>query len=659
MYGIEKSQPLSQVAKIATIINGAKESHIVFNDALSVLDTNVVRYQGFDRESFDCIIANPPYSVKGFLNTMKESDRSQFSLLRFIKEKAYETNKKIECFFVERSIHFLRQNGLLAIVLPSSLLSDKVYMKVRELLFAHFNILSIVYLGSRTFGSTGTNTIILFAQKVKKNAEGLLHTFIEKKDYTQYLSYNAIDSYIEMQGYSKNEYFSFMQDGVLLENLENNDVFQDYKKNFKRKPVTKSIQAEWFELSSFYKVEFGKKSKEYRTQFAAFLKSDEFKNFEEQEWRIQFVDFAKLIECDKLKTYIQIENNNLALLQSPSDKKAQIIKFLGYDWSTRKGDEGIKYITKTAVFEEETSDETEDKDSEIVNAINSIKYINTPLYNPENNYDETKFAFAIRKHIFDQCNKFSFGKEVDSLLNKDYVGERSNLLTYANLAEMIDFSRTVFDKAIKNNVTEMVDVMSKYDIVRLGDVAEVCKGVNYDKEKQTFEKTNKIVLTADNITLDGKFEISKKVYVLDNVDFDDSKKLKKEDCFICFSSGSRNHVGKVAYISEDTEYYAGGFMGIIRSNKEKILPKFLYESLNSPEIREIVKCTATGSNILNLSNAIVNLKLPLPPLCIQNQIIAECEKIVEQYNSIRMSDDEYKKKITEVFYRYEVFIRSE
>ena len=227
-FGIEKSQPLSQVAKIATIINGAKESHIVFSDALSVLNTNEVRYLGFDKNGFDCIIANPPYSVKGFLNTMRENDRKQFSLIKFVEEKAYETSKSIECFFVERSEYFLKQNGLMAIILPSSILSnDKLYIKVRELLFAHFNILSIVNLGSRTFGSTGTNTIILFAQKVKKNAEGLLHTFIENNDYTQYLSYKAIDSYIEMQGYSKDDFFAFMQDNVLSDSLENHEIFMD------------------------------------------------------------------------------------------------------------------------------------------------------------------------------------------------------------------------------------------------------------------------------------------------------------------------------------------------------------------------------------------------------------------------------------------------
>ena len=77
VYGIEKSQPLSQVAKIATIINGANtNSHIVFKDALSFLNNREIRFQGFDEESFDCIIANPPYSVKGFLNTLTKNERA-------------------------------------------------------------------------------------------------------------------------------------------------------------------------------------------------------------------------------------------------------------------------------------------------------------------------------------------------------------------------------------------------------------------------------------------------------------------------------------------------------------------------------------------------------------------------------------------------------
>ena len=212
-YGIEKSQPLSQVAKIATIINGARDSHIVFKDALSIFNTQEVRFQGFDNESFDCLIANPPYSVDGFLSTLTEKDRNCFSLTDLVAENSYSTNDKIQCFFIERATHFLKGNGFMAIVLPVSILSnnnDNLFKKTRELIFANFNILSIVGLNSRTFGSTGTNTIILFAQKVTKNSEGLLDSFINKKEYKSYTNHKAIDVYIEKQGYDKNEYIALM-----------------------------------------------------------------------------------------------------------------------------------------------------------------------------------------------------------------------------------------------------------------------------------------------------------------------------------------------------------------------------------------------------------------------------------------------------------------
>lgn len=275
VYGIEKSQTLSQVAKIATIINGSKNSRIVFKDALSYLNTLEARFVSFDKESFDCMIANPPYSVKGFLETLDERDRRQFELTKEVDEKSYANNNSIECFFIERAKFYLKTNGIMGIILPSSLLSNEgIYAKTRELLFANFNILSVAVMNSRTFGSTGTNTIILFAQKVGKNAEGLLNTFIAKKDYKQYLSWEEIDNYIEKQKYDKDEFIDFMQDGILGEKISNHEIFKDYRDNFKKITISKQLQKEWFKKSSLYKDNLKEKSKEYKQIFLAFLASE-------------------------------------------------------------------------------------------------------------------------------------------------------------------------------------------------------------------------------------------------------------------------------------------------------------------------------------------------------------------------------------------------
>lgn len=480
IYGIEKSQTLSQVAKIATIINGSKDSRIIFKDALSYLNTSEARFVSFDKESFDCIIANPPYSVKGFLETLDERDRRQFGLTKDVDEKTYANNNSIECFFIERAKFYLRTNGIMGIILPSSLLSnDGIYAKTREMLFANFTILSIAVMNSRTFGSTGTNTIILFAQKVGKNAKGLLNTFIAKKDYKQYLSWEEIDNYIEKQKYDKEEFVSFMQDNVLGEKLSNHEIFKDYRDKFRTSSISKQLQKEWFKKSGLYKTDLKEKSEEYKNLFTIFLDSDEYAELEQEEYERQFLSNVKEIEYDKLITFIHTNSNIVAVLQSPPDKvngksnKKNIIEFLGYDWSNRKGDEGIKYIIdhKTEDIEEIDGD----KDAEVVAAINSIKYIKTPLYNPEDPNDTSRFSYGIRKHVTESCNKFSFGSKVNDM-KADFNAEMPELLSYRRLSDMIDFRHAVFNKKIDIKENKTINIVTKWPIVKLGEIADIKKG---------------------------------------------------------------------------------------------------------------------------------------------------------------------------------------
>ena len=53
---------------------------------------------------------------------------------------------------------------------------------------------------------------------------------------------------------------------------------------------------------------------------------------------------------------------------------------------------------------------------------------------------------------------------------------------------------------------------SKYPLRQLTDFVDVIRGVTYDKTDQVLDETPNVILTADNITLDGHFEVSKKIY---------------------------------------------------------------------------------------------------------------------------------------------------
>lgn len=662
IYGIEKSQPLSQVAKIATVINGCIDSHIIFKDSLSNINTNEKRYEGFEKESFDCIIANPPYSVKGFLDTLDKTDRNQYELIESVEEKTFSKNNSIECFFIERAFQFLKRGGLLGIVLPSSILTnDKIYIKTREILLEHFNILSIVLLNSRTFSSTGTNTIILFAQKVNKNAQGLIDTFCDKKDITEYTTWEAITSYITKQGYAKDDYFSFMQDNVLSEALENSPIFKEYKSSFKHSTISNGTQKEWFKKSDYFNnlasIESKKYStKEYKKYFNLFLDSEEYKKLESEEYREQFKTYANNIERNKLKVFIQIFDNTVAILQSPPEtvknksNKTEIIQFLGYDWSNRKGNEGIKYITNQTQENEQSDDESEE---EFVQSINSIKFIDTPLYNPNDKYDNTKYCYAIRNHIINSSKKYlSF--YIDNKSDKPFCESFHdlNLLNYENLSNLIDFSRSKFNIEIKiNEKREQIQYNTKYQNIKLSDLILSIETGSRPEGGVSNITSGILSLGGEHIdNHNGYINISEPKYVpLSFYKNAQKGKIRKNDILLCKDGALSGKIAIVRNELNNKEAMVNEHIFIIRC-KDLLTQNYLFYFLHSNIGQKLVKSKITGSaqGGINKTN-ILSLLIPLPPIEIQQQIVDECTKIDEEYNTAILQINDFKAKIESTF----------
>ena len=85
----------------------------------------------------------------------------------------------------------------------------------------------------------------------------------------------------------------------------------------------------------------------------------------------------------------------------------------------------------------------------------------------------------------------------------------------------------------------------------------------------------------------------------------------------------------------------------IFSSKENSILKFIFFVIKSN--LAILQSGFKGIGIQNIAKSYIeNIKIPLPPLDIQKQIVAECEEIEKQYKSIRMSIDEYKELIKAV-----------
>ena len=131
--GVEKEYRLSKIAKVSAFMYGQPGIQICYGDALNSRHEN---YPQIEDGTFDLLVANPPFSVKGFLETLPEEERDRYQV--FDPTVDLDTANYIETFFVERAAQLLKPGGIASIILPSSILSNggQAYTRAREVLFS-------------------------------------------------------------------------------------------------------------------------------------------------------------------------------------------------------------------------------------------------------------------------------------------------------------------------------------------------------------------------------------------------------------------------------------------------------------------------------------------------------------------------------------------
>ncbi len=359
ILGIEKEYRLSKVAKVSSFMYGQDDIQIVYNDALASSKT-------VSNNDYSILVANPPYSVKGFLETLSEEDRKQYELLESIDEKSYPANNSIECFFIERAKQLLKKDAVAGIILPSSILSKgshniasnskNIYVQTREIILKYFDIVAIAEFGSGTFGKTGTNTVTLFLKKRSSNPDIAKHLSYMIKSWFEgdfitnehFKDKDLLKNYCEYLEINLEIYKKLLQD-VLDTKLFDIEIFTEYKSEFEKLTDTKNRR----------------KTKGYKA-----LSPDKKDKLETKE----LTKYIKLIEADKLYYFClaYLNHKEVLIIKAPS-KTSDNKKFLGYEWSGRKGDEGIKYITsgKTIVLEDEDDEVDTEAIENILNLVSS------------------------------------------------------------------------------------------------------------------------------------------------------------------------------------------------------------------------------------------------------------------------------------------------
>lgn len=169
-----------------------------------------------------------------------------------------------------------------------------------------------------------------------------------------------------------------------------------------------------------------------------------------------------------------------------------------------------------------------------------------------------------------------------------------------------------------------------WEYKKLGEVTSFFRGLTYSG-KDEVDKSNNIVLRSNNIDLStNSLNFDELKFISDSITIPQDKKLRKNSIFMCMSNGSKQHLGKVAFIEKEYPYAFGGFMGLIVPNEDKLVPKFTYYYFCSQKFKAYLSAIGNGANINNIKyNDIAKDSIPLPPKSTQLAIVSELDKINE------------------------------
>lgn len=604
IMGIEKEYRLSKVSKVSAFMYGHDETQIVYSDALK-------SHPNVEEGKYSVLIANPPYSVSGFLETLSEQDRKKYKL--FNSNINLAKNNAIETFFIERAAQLMKAGGGAGIILPVSVLSKGgIYAKAREIILENFHIVSLVELGSGTFGKTGTNTVVMFLRRKETNTPDADHYAcrvecwfnLSENGNEVYQDTELMEKYCEHLGYAVEDYQEFLK-GNMTETFIYSEVVQAYHNSF-------------FGSSRNAMKDVCEEAKNIRTRYVAKTKTATFRALsaeeKEKEADKAFYTFVKAIEREKMYFFmlaVQTENPVL-LVKSPLPKKNEsnekIKKFLGYEWINRKGHEGIHYLNVGAAPSDEDCDDENETEDDTMQEISGINAINTCLFNPVDYNDINKINYLIRQNF--QGRELNIPSSLDTFVN-------TSMLT-----DLVDFRTTSFNKCLRTTGNVNVEYNSKYPSIKLNDMClEITAGgdkpVVFSKEQTP---KCKVPVFSNGVTNNGLFGYTDTPMIIQP----------------CVTISARGTLGYCVF-------HDGPFVPIVRLivcvPTSKYMPQYI------KYIMEGIDVVNEGATTPQLSVPKVRqYKLPNAPIDVQKKIVSECSKAEEQYqkcidNISRLKDD--------------------
>lgn len=555
VYGVEKDYRLVKVGKVGCYLHGDGLANVILSDGLGNFK-NTKEYKGLlkqtdpafpkENKQFDILVSNPPYSVPAFKNSARDYyTHKDFELYNNLTDNSSE----IECLFIERTKQLLKDGGVAGIILPNSILSNTgIYTKSREIILQYFDIIGIAELGSNTFMATGTNTVTLFLRR-KNNYESINLKKAVDKFFTSFqdVTLNSIEKPVS-------KYVDHVWEGI---------KFNDYVTLLKKEPNKIIAEHEMY-------IEYKKKLK---------AKSDK-----------EFWPLLLERETDKLFYFILTHLQKVVLIKS-GEKDAEK-RFLGYDFSNRRGSEGIHPIQRGKNIEDCTQ-----------------------MFDPEVFDNPTKASTYIYKAF-----QGDFDFPIDACMQAN--------VSRHNLVDMLTFDRVEFEKNISLSAKKKVkfeEIWNTEKLESLGIIANIKKGTSITKQK----------------TIKGNIPViagGQEPAYFHNV-------ANRQGSIITVSA-SGAYAGFLNYF--DTPIFASDCNTIVSKDEKKLPTKLIYSFLKSIQ-HEVYGLQRGQAQPHVYGEDLSNIKIPVPPRNIQEKIVKEIEFLEAKEKSGKEEVQILRKEIYKLF----------
>lgn len=467
-------------------------------------------------------------------------------------------------------------------ILPSSILSNDSasYTGARERLLQNFYIRGIAAFSSKTFGATGTNTVVMFLEKFNEPPKQIdlsadsVDAVFSGAELAGWKDRDIFEAYLAQIDVDENEYRAFLNKSLSVADLEGSEYFKMYVMAFADSSDAKNL----LKTKAY-------KQKSAGEQAAAYLE--------------RLYSYAYSIEREKLFYFSLVYQQTTVIITAPADNKAQK-EFLGYDWSNRKGNEGIQIITPGG-----------------------------KMYDDADRAAEGTLANAVKVSFEGLVPQFS----EDQLVYGAAVATKN----------MLDYSRAGFNKSIRISVNKKIVIESKYPLKTIDELQVLLKR----GKSPTYGDSKVQVIKSGQARGYRDFDFSSKYYLAKDTEIDE-RKLQKGDILI--NSTGVGTAGRVTLFELDGDYVVDSHITIFRPNDE-VLPTFVLLVLSSVVGFKTLEKMADGSSgQVELSiETIKSIKVPVPPIPVQQEIVDACAKIDEEFNTTRMSIETYRQKTADLF----------